>query len=55
MLQIEKTERKQKDPSQVITCRISKQQWHRFEIKCLEKRVPMSKIIRQAVEGYLKN
>jgi hypothetical protein len=37
----------------VISCRITKDHWNRFEIKCIENRVPMSKILQQAVVQYL--
>jgi hypothetical protein len=39
--------------TQVITCRIPKHQWERFEIKCLEQQVTMSSIIQNAVRQYM--
>lgn len=39
--------------SQVIGCRVSTGQWHQFEKKCIEKQVPMSKILQSAVVKFI--
>lgn len=41
--------------TQVIGCRVSKEQWHQFEQKCLANRVSMSLILQQAVGQYINN
>jgi hypothetical protein len=50
-----KKEKQVKQNTQVLSCRVSKQQLNAFEIKCLENRIPMSRVLQQAVAGYLKN
>jgi len=39
--------------SQVIGCRVTSGQWHQFEKKCIEKQVPMSKILQNAVTKFI--
>jgi len=39
--------------SQVIGCRVSTGQWNEFEKKCIEKQVPMSKILQSAVIKFI--
>lgn len=39
--------------SQVIGCRVSTDQWNDFEKKCIEKQVPMSKILQSAVIKFI--
>jgi hypothetical protein len=41
--------------TQVIGCRVSKDQWHQLEQKCLANQIPMSRILKQAVTTYLTN
>ena len=44
-----------KQPTQVLSCRVTRQQLAAFEIKCIENGIPMSKVLQQAVTSYLKN
>ena len=44
---------KSKEKTQVLSCRISMSNYDKFEKTCLENRIPMSKIIRNAVNEYL--
>lgn len=41
--------------TQVVGCRISKNQWHQFEQKCLAHGKPMSVILQQAVVQFINN
>lgn len=38
--------------SQVIGCRVDKELWKDFEIKCIENQIPMSKVLQNAVIDY---
>lgn len=49
-----KKEKSVKHDSQVIGCRVSKNQWHQFEQKCLANQIPMSRILQEAVSNYIK-
>ncbi len=49
----EKQDKQNIQSTQVLSCRVSKQQLNAFEIKCLENRIPMSRVLQQAVAGYL--
>jgi hypothetical protein len=40
---------------QIVACRITEKQATQFERKCLENRLPMSRILQEAVLRYLKN
>lgn len=44
----------QKEKTQVIGCRVTIQEWDRFEKVCLENRVTMSEILKQAVRQYIE-
>jgi hypothetical protein len=45
----------QGDKKQIVACRITEKQAIQFERKCLENRLPMSRILQDAVLQYLKN
>lgn len=40
---------------QVIGAKLKYDIYNQFEIKCLEKQLPMSQIIKKAVTEFLKN
>jgi hypothetical protein len=44
---------KNKEKTQVLSCRISMSNYEKFEKTCLENRIPMSKVMREAVNKYL--
>lgn len=41
--------------SQVIGCRVPIKHWHEFEKKCLEKQIPMSKVLQLAVTKFISS
>lgn len=40
---------------QVIGAKLKYDLYNRFEIKCLEKQLPMSQVIKKAVNEFIKN
>lgn len=38
--------------SQVIGCRVDKELWNDFEIKCIENQMPMSRVLQDAVVDF---
>jgi hypothetical protein len=42
-----------KEKTQVLSCRIPMSKYEKFEKTCLENRIPMSKVMREAVNKYL--
>lgn len=46
------TKEKQKT-SQVIGCRVSLKKWNELERKCIEKQIPMSKVLQKAVNKFI--
>ena len=53
-MDMKETKNKEKtEKTQVLSCRISKSNYEKFEKTCLENRIPMSKIMRDAVNKYL--
>jgi hypothetical protein len=44
-----------KEKTQVVGFRIPVTDWHKFEVRCLENGVPMSKVLQIAVRKYLNN
>jgi hypothetical protein len=40
--------------SQVIGFRLNKKDWDKLKLKCTEKNIPMSKVLQNAVEQFMK-
>lgn len=47
--------KKKKEKSQVIGCRLPYSLYQRYEIRCIEEQIEMSKVLRQAVEKFLQS
>lgn len=41
--------------TQVIGCRVSMEDWQQLEIKCMENRITISSVLKEAVLKYIQN